>query len=54
MCPSCQLSSFLSGLTYMSSGGKDALFKQKQKSNYDRSHHTQLQHPLDTSTAVWM
>ena len=33
---------------------KDAILKQKQKSNYDRSHRTRSQHPLDTGTAVWI
>ena len=33
---------------------KDAILKQKQKSNYDRSHCTQSQHPLNAGTAVWI
>ena len=32
---------------------KDAMLK-KKKSNYDRSHRTRSQHPLDTGTAVWI
>ena len=33
---------------------KNAMLKQKQKSNYDRSHRTLSQHPLDAGTAVWI